>query len=41
MNSQPLAGTSLLIVEDTYVVADALRYLIDEAGGASSTATTR
>jgi two-component SAPR family response regulator len=36
MNSQPLAGTSVLIVEDTHVVADALRYLIDGYGGSVS-----
>jgi hypothetical protein len=36
MNSQPLAGTSVLIVEDTYAVADALRYLLDGYGGSVS-----
>src|SRR5262249_47492359 len=36
MNSLPLAGTSVLIVEDTFVVADALRYLIDGYGGSVS-----
>jgi len=33
MSSLSLAGTSVLIVEDTFVVADALRYLIDGYGG--------
>ena len=36
MNPHSLAGTSVLIVEDTYVVADALRYLIDGYGGSVS-----
>lgn len=35
MNSQPLAGPSVLI-EDTFVVADALRYLIDGYGSSVS-----
>jgi hypothetical protein len=36
MKSQPLAGTSVLIGEDTFVVADALRYLIDGYGSSVS-----
>src|SRR5262245_62224655 len=36
MTPLSLAGTSVLIVEDTYVVADALRYLIDGYGGSVS-----
>lgn len=31
-----LNGTSVLIVEDNFVVADALRYLIDGYGGSAS-----
>lgn len=33
MKALSLAGTSVLIVEDNYVVADALRYLIEGYGG--------
>src|SRR4029077_21001480 len=36
MNVLSLAGTSVLIVEDNFVVADALRFLIDGHGGSVS-----
>jgi len=36
MTALSLAGTRVLIVEDNYVVADALRYLIDGYGGSVS-----
>jgi len=37
MTALSLRGTSVLIVEDNFVVADALRYLIDGYGGSVST----
>jgi two-component SAPR family response regulator len=36
MTDLSLAGTSVLIVEDNFVVADGLRYLIDGHGGSVS-----
>jgi two-component SAPR family response regulator len=36
MNVLSLGGASVLIVEDNFVVADALRYLIDGYGGSVS-----